>query len=154
MLSSAYSVVASVVWANFGRQQRSVILALHLSLSFSCPVSLLVCNYFSFIHLIFISFIPAFFFHHVLFSLGEVECPEDGKFRSVCASCSCLLLRVVVLCSLLKMKLFPCVWSIIIILVVEFFLHLFSLIFFFSFFFFPHSDAISLHPHLFADFRC
>lgn len=45
-------------------------------------------------------FCSFFFFYnvclpfHVLFSHDGVECQEDGKFRSVCASCPCLLRRV------------------------------------------------------------
>lgn len=53
-------------------------------------LSTVLSNYF-----VYLFFICTFLFLHVLFPLDEVESPEDGKFRLVCASGSCLLRRVV-----------------------------------------------------------
>lgn len=58
------------------------------SVSASPPV---LSNSFVYSSSFFFVVISAFLSLHVLFPLGEVECPEDGKFRLVCASCSCLL---------------------------------------------------------------
>lgn len=117
-------------------RQRRMTDSLYFSMK-SFSIFLLFCP---FLFILFFVVISTFLPLHVLFPYDEVECPEDGKFRLVCASCSCLLRRVVS-CVDLNRKLrslfvvFLFIWCV--------FSHLFS--FCFVLFFFTHTLILLLY---------